>query len=250
MLYNLIQSIRESDVWADESRRPYIRVINTNKTPLRERLVQQLPEDILVTDILQSSKARGHTSKYYNEAIVSGFDSLKKPQLEWLVTIQADTVLCKDWYASVEAAMQTCDFFQHGAGDQFVAYKPTAISEVGLWDELYFGIAGHEGDYFLRAAMILGARACINDHHHGRVNSPSPSSISDHITCNSPDTGFHRNDNPSRAKSQEYYDIFAKPYFLRKWSACGYSDTAWPVSPPPMCQPNIEEINFYPHFME
>jgi hypothetical protein len=215
-----------------------VTVINTNRAPLSARTSSPLPAHVRVVDTLQSSRASGYSARYYNEALVHGFDSLANPAHDVVVTLQADTTLCPGWFTWVESALDKgCELVQVGTGDQVVAYTAAGVRAVGLYDERFVGICSHEGDYFLRAALALHDKACIHDYHHGRVTGAiaEPIAANAVVFCNSPAAGAERDKAPPEAEGnpKRNYGCSADWMFEKKWrTTCkGVQQGGWSQPP-------------------
>jgi len=78
LLQGCVESVLKSDVMANNTVR--VVVSNTNKVPLAQRISFIMPKSVEVEDRrLQSSYAAGYLARYWNEAIIGGFESLTKP---------------------------------------------------------------------------------------------------------------------------------------------------------------------------
>lgn len=209
-----------------------VTIINTNHAPLAERASFPLPPRVRVVDTLQSSLASGHSARYYNEALVHGFDSLASPAHDVVVTLQADTSLCPGWFTWVSAALDSgCEMVQTGYGDQVVAYTAAAVRAVGLYDERFVGICSHEADYFLRSSLALRTKACIHDGHHGRATHATPGADTA-VLCDSPDPGGLRTQAPPDAEGNPNRGVGcnAGAAWDAKWGAA-CQQGGWPRPP-------------------
>ncbi len=151
----------------------------------------------------------GHLSRNWNECIVNGFKDLNDPDCDVLIHCQDDSIFTHDWLTYLLNLHKKYDFVQMGVGDNFCSYLPSAIKNIGLWDERFCGIGYQEADYFLRALIYNKEKTCLNDYQHGRLinnidycfcsRAMEPDIFSDH----------HK-------KSLEYHNI-SKLIFDKKW---------------------------------
>lgn len=141
LLHNLLQSIEKSNIWINEDIKLNMTIINTNKISFHHRFTYQLHHNIHVVNTLQSSLTQGFTARYYNMALLSGFNDLKNPLSDYVITIQADSSLCGGWFQAVKDAHENegCDLVQAGTGDQLMSYNIDAVRSLGLWDERFIG---------------------------------------------------------------------------------------------------------------
>jgi hypothetical protein len=114
----------------------------------------------------------GHLARNWNEAIILGFESLKSPACDLLITSQDDVEFRPGWLDRILTWSDKLSFMQFGAGDELCVYRPQAVTRTGLWDERYCHIGFQEADYFLRCVMHNPESSSINDFHHGRVYNP------------------------------------------------------------------------------
>ena len=88
-------------------------------------------------NVLRPDRSLAYVTKNWNEAIVNGFQSLKKPECDAVITIQNDTVLLPTWYEYTLELLKKYNLIIFGAGDQFVVHTPASVRRIGLWDERF-----------------------------------------------------------------------------------------------------------------
>lgn len=141
---------------------------------------------------MRSMHTYGQLARSWNEAITLGFGSLDEPEHDYVVLLQGDTALKPTWWATVQPYMNLaydpnnhpevkandvpngidggCHFLQFGRGDEFLVLTPTAVKNVGLFDERFSGIVFHEFDYFQRARACMPGGTCVHDVHGQDMN--------------------------------------------------------------------------------
>lgn len=135
--------------------------------------------ELLVHPSLRPMNAHGQLARSWNEALVLGFENLKAPAADFVMTVQADAVLLPGWWAAIEPlitidpaiARRRCDLLTLGRGDFLVLYTPEAVRRIGMWDERFTGVTDQDADYFLRARLHLANGSCVHDWHHGRTHT-------------------------------------------------------------------------------
>lgn len=147
-----------------------IHVINNNPADLLVNRRDLVPDGVSVHDnSLRLTRSHGQLARTWNEAIINAFGNLAAPNVDVLVTMQADAVLKATWWTVVHSALKSCALLSFGRGDEMVVYTPEAVRRVGLWDERFTSLTHQEYDYFFRAALALSPRACMTDHLHSRL---------------------------------------------------------------------------------
>lgn len=135
----------------------------------------------LLHNVLQPDFSTGHMSRNWNQAIVNGFENLKSPACDIVVTMQDDTIVHDNWYSELKKAhfKKGYSFVQSGHGDSVCSYLPSAVKKVGLWDER-FTMGFQAADYFYRQLMFNWNDCTINDQHHHRIHNPCDLNIVKH----------------------------------------------------------------------
>jgi hypothetical protein len=118
---------------------------------------------------LRPDWSNGNLAENWNQALINGFRDLNNPDCEYLVTMQNDTAVCKDWSKNLLSMHEDYNFVVGRFGDNLVSYTPEAVKKIGIWDENFAGIGYKEADYWLRALIHNKENSCINDTLHGLV---------------------------------------------------------------------------------
>lgn len=116
---------------------------------------------------LRPDWSNGNLAENWNQALINGFRDLNNPDCEYLVTMQNDTAVCKDWAYNLLSMLETYNFVVGRFGDNLVGYTPEAVKRIGIWDENFFGVQYKEADYWIRALALNREGSCINDILHG-----------------------------------------------------------------------------------
>lgn len=120
-------------------------------------------------NVLRPDFSTGHLARNWNQAIINGFEDLKNPDCDILITNQDDTRFRDNYINNLIKLHDRFDLIQFGWGDNFISYTPNAVKRIGLWDERFCNIGYQEADYLTRAAIYLKDKACINDFSHYRL---------------------------------------------------------------------------------
>lgn len=195
---------------------PDIYVINNHKDPV-DRFV---PEGVTVyNNVLRHPNSTGHLARSWNQALLFGFGRANAPECDWVIGLQDDLVVRKSLWRLFEAERTTFDFMMIGPGDQFWAINIEGLKKIGFWDECLTSIVFQEADYYHRAHLALGERACLEDHGH---QPPGATLI------RTTDLGLRRllhgvvsDDNAARLLRKPAGDTYPRQwnYFTKKWGA-------------------------------
>jgi hypothetical protein len=266
----LLSALVASLVNSTDAQGVTLTIINTNRQPLSDRLSKPLPPQVHVHNALSSRLSVGHSTRHYNEALTHGFDNLGAPELDLVVTVQADTRLCPDWLLHLRRAHAEhgCALVQVGQGDQLLSYSVDAVRSLGLWDERLIGIAVHEGDFFIRSLLGMPNATCLHDRDHLRIWRPvkprdgpemsdfaAAERFNSKMLCESPQDGWVRWRSKHEGNGQQTFaaaDINEErgaenrwaeknwDYFHEKWGQCNLPGVAWAFSAAgnsPNCKP-------------
>tara|TARA_B100001939_G_scaffold84718_1_gene72382 strand:+ start:2150 stop:3022 length:873 start_codon:yes stop_codon:yes gene_type:complete len=107
--------------------------------------------------------SNGNLSESWNQAIVHGFKDLSKPECDFVVTLQNDALVHKNWCSNLIKYHEKFDFIQGQFGDNVMSFAPAHIKKVGLFDERFCSIQFKEADYCLRSVQRNKERSYIND---------------------------------------------------------------------------------------
>tara|TARA_R110002020_G_scaffold314075_3_gene529358 strand:+ start:176 stop:1069 length:894 start_codon:yes stop_codon:yes gene_type:complete len=118
-------------------------------------------------NVLRPDWSNGNLAENWNQALLNGFKSLSRPDCEYLVTMQNDTVVHPEWCQNLLKMHEKYDFIVGRYGDNLVSYTPEAVRKIGIWDENFYGIQYKEADYWIRALAFNKDKSCINDTLHG-----------------------------------------------------------------------------------
>ena len=123
---------------------------------------------------LRLMRSHGQLARSWNEAITTGLVDLDNPQMDAVVTIQADAALEPTWWTAIEDVFRrsSCQLLTFGRGDEMLVYRPEAVRRIGLWDERFSGITNQEGDYYARARLHYPEGSCLHDVGHHRIFTP------------------------------------------------------------------------------
>lgn len=147
---------------------PEVHVINNHKDPV-DRFV---PEGVRVyNNVLRHPNSTGHLARSWNQALMFGFGRAKAPECDWVIGMQDDLVVRKSLWRFFEREKENFDFTMIGPGDQFWAINIAGLKKIDFWDECLTSIILQEADYYHRAYLALGERACLEDHAH-QENGP------------------------------------------------------------------------------
>jgi len=163
----------------------------------------------ILANNLRPNFSSGHLARNHNQAIINGFESLVEPKCDVVVSCQNDTKVVKNWYQLLCGHMQKYSFLTNGAGDQFQAWTPDGVKNIGLYDERFCTIGFQEADYFLRAFLYNKDKTSLNDQHHGRMINRSSNVIS------RTQTGAQR----KAFRNKAYYELhkFNHSILKKKW---------------------------------
>ena len=167
----------------------------------------------------------GNLGQNWNQAIILGFKSIRNPDAEYIVTLQNDCVLHKNWCSHLLKMHKKYDFIAGEFGDNIVSYNINTIKKVGLWDENYQGVAHKEADYYLRVLYFMKNKCLINDKMHKRIWNPN----NDYLKLDIPDGRNINDDLVKRPDNKENEIIwegcrggvindYCYKYFEHKWS--------------------------------
>jgi len=132
------------------------------------RLDSQFKDKVNVLhNVLRPDWSNGNLAENWNQALLNGFKDLNKPKCEYLVTMQNDTAVHKDWVKNLFTMHEKYNFIVGFCGDNLVSYTPEAVKRIGIWDENFFGVQYKEADYWIRALIFNHDKSCINDISHG-----------------------------------------------------------------------------------
>lgn len=206
--------------------------------------------------------SNGNLSESWNQAIIHGFKDLSKPDCDYVVTLQNDALVDKNWCSNLIKFHERFDFIKGKFGDNVMSFTPHHIKKVGLWDERFCSIQFKEADYDIRSIQRNGERVYLDDVMHRIEYNNNPSFDFD--------VKGHRNINEDikrRADDSEHQDIwnlsrggiyraYSWRWFNHKWKGTwksspnihgwciGWSDD-FKKNPP---QGQIKEVVRYPYF--
>ena len=118
-------------------------------------------------NVLRPDWSNGNLSENWNQALLDGFRDLNNPDAQYVVTMQNDTVVDKNWCKNLLKMHKNFNFIVGKYGDNLVSYTVEAVKKIGIWDENFTGIQYKEADYWLRALIFNKEKSCINDTLHG-----------------------------------------------------------------------------------
>jgi hypothetical protein len=121
---------------------------------------------------LRPNFSLGHLARNWNQALLHGFQDLRNPASDIVITVQDDVIFKANWLSRLLDLHRQYSFITMGGGDAFCSYLPEAVRKIGLWDERFCCLGYHEGDYFLRALIHNREGSSINDLQHGRLHNP------------------------------------------------------------------------------
>lgn len=263
VLNELIQNIVESD-FPDEGNVEINIINNHSDFCLLEKFKTKVN---VLHNMCRPDWSGANLGENWNQALLHGFKSLRRPDAEYVVTLQNDCVLHPNWYSNLMKMHKKYDFVAGEYGDNIVSYTPAAVRKVGLWDEQFSGGGHREADYYLRALYFNAQKSLINDTMHGRVWNPND----DYLTLDIPD---NRNIREVDGKMKRKYDNreheeisfgmrgsvmndYNTHYFYQKWSGTHHVEMTkskwiknWPDElkySPPKIRKNIIFMK-YPYF--
>ena len=118
-------------------------------------------------NVLRPDWSNGNLSENWNQALLDGFRDLNNPDAQYVVTMQNDTVVDKNWCKNLLKMHKNFSFIVGQYGDNLVSYTAEAVKKIGIWDENFTGIQYKEADYWIRALIFNKEKSCINDTLHG-----------------------------------------------------------------------------------
>lgn len=119
--------------------------------------------------------SNGNLGETWNQAIVHGFKNLKKPECDYVVCLQNDAIVDKNWCSNLIKFHERFDFIQGKFGDNAMSFTPAHIKKVGLFDERFCSIQFKEADYQLRSCQRNPNRTYIDDIMHRITWNNNPS---------------------------------------------------------------------------
>ena len=164
----------------------------------------------ILNNDLRPDFSTGHLSRNWNQAIINGFKDLNNPDCDIVISCQNDTKFNKNWYSKLIINLLKYKYIACGIGDQFQAFTPEAIKNIGLYDERFCNIGFQEADYFLRALIYYSEHSSINDCIHGRTLNLIKSKIIEDTEC-----GFARKET-SHMESFIYHGV-SEHFWKLKW---------------------------------
>ena len=81
---------------------------------------------------LRPDWSNGNLAENWNQALINGFRDLNNPDCEYLVTMQNDTSVCKDWAKNLLAMHEKYNFVVGRFGDNLVGYTSEAVKTFPL----------------------------------------------------------------------------------------------------------------------
>jgi len=179
----------------------------------------------------------GHLARNWNQALINGFQNIRKPDCDIVITTQDDILWNKDWVNKLLKIHESYSFYTCDFGDNFCSYTPSSVKKIGLWDERFCGITFQEADYFLRAVIFNGKNSSINDKHHKRVSHKQELVV--------------QRQNPTKFRphnNRNYSHKYTRTLFLKKWS--GRPPHTWESVVDNRLRPNknYKEVVYYPYF--
>jgi hypothetical protein len=120
---------------------------------------------------LRPNFSLGHLARNWNQSLLHGFQDLRNPASDIVITVQDDVIFKSNWLPNLLDLHRRYSFITMGGGDAFCSYLPEAVRKIGMWDERFCSIGYQEGDYFLRALIYNRENSSINDIQHGRLHN-------------------------------------------------------------------------------
>jgi hypothetical protein len=199
----------------------------------------------------------GHLARNWNQALLLGFQDLKNPACDIVITVQDDVIFKVDWFSRLLDLHRRYSFITMGIGDAFCSYLPEAVRKIGLWDERFTDY--HAADYFLRALIYNREGSSINDPSLGRLHNAVESNKCghDHVLDADTDDELDRADsmliteppmNLDRKKAKRSIVKFARvaqTVFSHKWKV---SPVLWTEEHHALRSPLIPSYIIYPYF--
>ena len=159
-----LETLFESDYQHFYNLNLYI-INNYSKINIKEKYLNKLK---IINNQCRGDFFNPNLAQNHNQAIINGFEDLNNPKSDIVIHTHNDISFNKNWAYNLTECMKKFNFAVGSVGDQFVAYKPEAIKNIGLWDENFPGLVHKECDYFLRAYLLNKQFSYINDYTHGR----------------------------------------------------------------------------------
>lgn len=127
----------------------------------------QRPNLRVLVNATRARNSWGYLARDWNFGIQDAFINWRNPNnVDWCVLAQNDV----EWENNWDEFLDNCDrfdFISQPAGDQSMAINIAGARRLGFFDERFCTLHFHEFDYFLRAILLLGSRASINDTQGG-----------------------------------------------------------------------------------
>lgn len=130
----------------------------------------------VIDNLVRPDFSKGHLSRDWNTALLQGFQSLISPKSDYVITLQGDALVHRNWITTLIRLHREKNFvlITGGIGDALMSYTVEAVRMIGLWDERFCNIGYQEFDYFIRAAIFATANVSINDVIGRHVLNPIP----------------------------------------------------------------------------
>ena len=205
----ILNNLKECEIPTDVLLQTFVIQNHTNGC---SNIKERFPNVKVLNNVLRPDFSKGHLARNWNQALINGFKSLKNPDCNFVVCLQHDVLLRKDWIEKMFEYHKNYDFITFGAGDAYMSFTPNAVKKIGIFDEHFCNIGYQEADYFKRAYRKLPKKSSINDSHHCRIHNP----LNPNLVLNIQDTGCIRQDKDT-IESMKYHDI-SRNYGFEKWN--------------------------------
>tara|TARA_B110000305_G_C19372738_1_gene605361 strand:+ start:155 stop:1108 length:954 start_codon:yes stop_codon:yes gene_type:complete len=163
VLNNTLENLFKSDFTEVENTE--VNIINNHTNfNLDKKFINKVN---ILNNVLRPDWSNGNLAENWNQALLNGFRDLNNPDAEYIVTMQNDTVVDKNWCKNLLTMHKKFNFIVGKYGDNIVSYTPDAVKKIGIWDENFLGVQYKEADYWIRALIFNKEKSCINDILHG-----------------------------------------------------------------------------------
>ena len=147
---------------------------NTEVTIINNHSDFYLEEDLLEKVTVLHNDCRpdwdcGNLARSWNEGLLHGFRDLNNPDSEFVVLMQNDIVLEKNWVSNLLKMHEKYTFITGRLGDNILSFHADAIKKIGIFDERFTCPSHKEADFYLRALLYNADKTLINDVAHGRL---------------------------------------------------------------------------------
>ena len=128
VLNRALETLFESDCKDFYNLKLYI-INNYSQININDNYLNKLK---IINNECRSDFFNPNLSQNHNQAIIKGFEDLNNPKSDVVIHTHNDISFNKNWGYNLTQCMKKFNFAVGSVGDQFVAYKPDSIKNIGL----------------------------------------------------------------------------------------------------------------------